>query len=204
MATVALNFCDHALAALADKTFTVTDEIERVPLRESVESELEEYEVYSALMDRSNDGRSAKLVVINEQTSVHAFNGLDELLKEARQNVPEIEDQTLDDFQAKNRQPHRLKNLFRLHAEKISLASQQEIESYFGEGGGWWRDFYARYPQADGFWTLSRIGFNADRTQALAYFGHSCGDLCGNGGLLFLGKEHGTWKVKGGAGFWIS
>jgi hypothetical protein len=42
---------------------------------------------------------------------------------------------------------------------------------------------------------LSKIGFSADRSQAMAFFWAGCGSLCGYGVLFELDLQQGTWKV---------
>ena len=41
----------------------------------------------------------------------------------------------------------------------------------------WWGEYYRRFPGSQGVLTLSREGFNAERTQALFYFSNRCGGL---------------------------
>jgi hypothetical protein len=54
-----------------------------------------------------------------------------------------------------------------------------------------------------GFITLSSIGFNPSRTQAVFYIGHFCG-LCGGGGYVLMEKVNGKWKFRDMHSTWIS
>ena len=51
---------------------------------------------------------------------------------------------------------------------------------------------------------LSRVGFNADKTEAIAYAEYTCGSLCGDGALYLLRKSGNAWTVYKILGQWIS
>jgi len=57
------------------------------------------------------------------------------------------------------------------------LVDKAEIDAIF-EKGGWWTDYYKRYPNSQGFLTLSRVGFSPDGKQALLYAKNGCGKIC--------------------------
>jgi hypothetical protein len=42
---------------------------------------------------------------------------------------------------------------------------------------------------------VSAVGFNNDRTRALVYVGHHCGNLCGGGQYHLLVKKEGKWQI---------
>lgn len=70
-----------------------------------------------------------------------------------------------------------------------------------------WKTFYAKYPDSGGYFEVSRIGFNADRTLALVYAGNYCGSLCGRGSYYFYGKVNGKWVPlpwRGNGCSWVS
>jgi len=52
--------------------------------------------------------------------------------------------------------------------------------------------------------SLSRIGFNSSKTQALVYVANVCGGLCGTGEFYLLGKVDGKWKIQNELIVWIS
>lgn len=41
---------------------------------------------------------------------------------------------------------------------------------------------------------LDPVAFNADKTIAVVYMGHSCGSLCGGGTFYVLEKKDGIWS----------
>jgi len=81
-----------------------------------------------------------------------------------------------------------------------------EIKTYFDrrKGHDGWKDFYQNHPNAAGFWTFSRPGYNSKADEAVLYVTHSCGWLCGTGHLYLLAKTEGRWSVKNRLFLWIS
>ena len=72
---------------------------------------------------------------------------------------------------------------------------------------GRWNEYYRQYPDSGGLLEFSAVGFNPDKTIAVVYMGHSCGDLCGGGTFHVLEKIDGKWKPlewKGSSCAWAS
>lgn len=168
----------------------------------------EEYAVYSALINgNTGDENINRLLVIKDKPSAWVGSLEEEkntfyedLLKSSSVLLKE----TVDDLRAKNKETHRFTRRFDIKRQYI-LVSEKEIDDIFKKGGGWWEEFYRRYPETRGFVTFSRVGFNVDKTQALVYQSHSCGGLCGGGGYVLLVKVNGVWTSKGTVGpVWVS
>ena len=70
---------------------------------------------------------------------------------------------------------------------------------------GGWETFRARYG-VSGYLALSRPLVAADGRDALVYFEHYCGNVCGEGTLLWLRRipADGPWTVRGRRLFWVS
>jgi hypothetical protein len=60
---------------------------------------------------------------------------------------------------------------------------------------GPWPRFYAEYPKAYGLISLSRVGFNASRTQAVVLLRHWRGPLDAWEGYLILERKRSGWVV---------
>lgn len=93
------------------------------------------------------------------------------------------------------------------------LISDKEIKDFFdgvkrpidlADLNKRWEEFYKKYPDSRGYNSLSRVGFNAKRTQALVYSVNLCGSLCGTGTYYLLVKEQGGWVVRNVAPWWVS
>jgi hypothetical protein len=67
-----------------------------------------------------------------------------------------------------------------------------------------WAIFYHEYPVSHGIIWFSRTGFNDDRTQALLYFSNNWDGGAGEGWLILMQKERGTWHEAGSTRIWIS
>ena len=170
--------------------------------------ENEEYAVYSALINENTSDENINRVLVIQDQPTAWVGSLDEekntfyddLLKSSSLLLAE----TVDDLRAKNNEAHAFTRRFDIKRRYV-LVSEKEIEDIFKEGGGWWEEFYRRYPESRGFATFSRVGFNDDKTQALVYQAYSCGGLCGGGGYVLLVKVNGVWTNKGTVGpVWVS
>jgi hypothetical protein len=60
----------------------------------------------------------------------------------------------------------------------------------------WWGEYYRRFPGSQGVLTLSRVGFNAERTQAPFFFSNQCGGLCGAGRYVVMEKRGSDWVIR--------
>jgi hypothetical protein len=166
----------------------------------------EEYAVYSALIERMFIRKEVELIVIKHQTSAYSSDPgrLGETLEQVRKAMPGLKPETVADFQSRNNRPSLLEKLFDLKV-KVALISKDEVEHLFGAGGGWWKTFYERYPKSQGILTLSQVGFNPEKNQALVYVGNQRGGLDGAGSYILLTREEGDdWVIADSAGMWIS
>jgi hypothetical protein len=65
-------------------------------------------------------------------------------------------------------------------------------------------DFEARFPNNLGYFVVSHIGLNLNKTEALLYVDHFCGGLCGGGEYVLMRKVNGVWLVADQRGTWVS
>jgi hypothetical protein len=56
-------------------------------------------------------------------------------------------------------------------------------------------DFEAEFPHNFGYFVVSHVGLNLNKTEALVYVDHFCGGLCGGGGYFLMRKAGGVWHV---------
>ena len=70
---------------------------------------------------------------------------------------------------------------------------------------GGWETFRRQYGVSSSV-GLSRVIVTADGRDALVYFEHRCGNVCGEGTLLWLRRitADGPWIVRARRGFWVS
>jgi hypothetical protein len=65
-------------------------------------------------------------------------------------------------------------------------------------------DVDARFPNNFGFFVVSHVGLNLTKTEALLYFDHFCGGLCGGGRYVQMRKVNGMWRVVDHHETWVS
>lgn len=56
-----------------------------------------------------------------------------------------------------------------------------------------WEGFRDSFPDSRGYLILSGVGFNSDKTIALVYVEHRCGNMCGGSRYYVLEKHDGQW-----------
>jgi hypothetical protein len=88
---------------------------------------------------------------------------------------------------------------------RYKLISEGELRTIFMPGvEQGWSKFYKMYPQSNGYWDFSPVGFNNVGNQALIYVGHHCGGLCGTGYFVVLQKKGDHWAVTSDSISWVS
>jgi hypothetical protein len=145
---------------------------------------------------------------IGPRQVVRSFTGLtildeelDRTTSHLRWSVKELDEQTLADFVAKNRQGQPVAGL--VHDARLICVSAKELEAVFGDEAGWDR-FRAMYPESAGVIEFSRVGFNSKQTQALVYAGMQLDWLAGDGTYRLYSKADDAWVESGRALAWVS
>ena len=157
-------------------------------------SEAEEYAVYNAIIGKREPGmevnRSGIMVIISNTTSVGVpYNVMP-------RELPGLERETLEDYNEKNAISYPLKNLFDLSVIHV-LANSSEIDELYEAFD------LKRCMDVPMIISLSRIGFNEDKTQALVEFLYSFWGAR-SGELKLLQKEDGNWTEKTSMITWIT
>ena len=162
----------------------------------------EEYAVYSAVIRELYFVGKIKLVVISNPTSRGSESKVADYVFE---ELAPLSHATYDDYLAKNSKQYRLSNSLSLKARYV-LVEDRTIKKLFNH---WdldkgWETFYKQYPASKGFFSLSRVGFNPTKDQALVYIGRMCNSRCGEGRLVLMSKRNDTWTVEKEHGLWVS
>ena len=147
----------------------------------------EAYEVYSAILPSEWQARAAKsktLVILNA-TKAYKMCLIPE--KESE----ELIGPAIADYVRLNEKPWLLQQQNFKQTPPPKLVSSEELKSLFERSK--WAAFYRKYEDSDGLIELSAVGFNADKTVAVVYMGHSCGVLCGGGRFHVMQKKDGKW-----------
>jgi hypothetical protein len=192
---------------LAEGVIPPSQGLATVAVTPQTTSEAEEYTVYSALIAAWYIGDETKLIVTDDHTYTytwwHLTEDLDSRLSYVQQSLPDLTQEIIADFKAKNQQSHPLKPLFDLSVEYI-LVSEEEIQKIFQSGMDGWDKFYMKHPNSQGIMTLSRVGFNANMDRALVYVGNQHHWVAGSGHFVLLVKDNGKWIVSDEILVWVS
>ncbi len=215
--TIALFIAFLVFTEPTDKALTETataDNTERILAdEETAESETqgveaEEYTVYSALIqemffiDRGEGSITYLLsikpdigrIVIAEATEPYTGQ-----LSQAKQIFGK---ELIFDFLAKNARSYRLRNRFSLDVVCVVLSSKEAKE--LSKNGDYWNNFHEKYPRSQGVTAFSRVGFNANRTEALLYIGTQSDWLAGRGYYVQLSRQNEQWTIKKKLDLWVS
>jgi hypothetical protein len=66
-----------------------------------------------------------------------------------------------------------------------------------------WRRFHKEHPGASGIVRFSRVGFNSDRTLAVAYADVQASLMSAHGAYFLLVKKNGSWKIESEDSQWF-
>jgi hypothetical protein len=106
-------------------------------------------------------------------------------------------------LQTLTRVSYLLRNLFQTRIlPKFALPSRATV-AFTSQSDYFSPDFQKKFPRNLGLISLSGVGFNAHRTQAVFYIDHFCG-LCGGGRYVLMEKLDGFWRVRDEHYTWIS
>ena len=100
-------------------------------------------------------------------------------------------------FEHANRQKMLLGYRFSI-PKPYKIVSESELQSAFRQHPSndirdGWEGFRESFPDSSGYLILSGVGFNSDRTMALVYIEHRCGNMCGASRYYILQKRDGEW-----------
>jgi len=169
------------------------------PAVPQIDLEAERYAIYSLFLKKIVADESVKVLVVENQTRPDTYS-------EDEWTGMKVEpgwQSVVDDYKTKNLQPAAVESRFKLPTT-VKFISAQEVDHFFGEGGGWWKAFFQKYPKASGLVTFSNVGFNPEMTYSLVDVGYSCGGLCGNGALVLLVRKDGNWIIERHLITWVS
>ncbi len=167
----------------------------------------EEYVVYSLLINDLLVKENVKQVVIERNTSGLSFSPVyqGQEMRDIQLSIKGLDKETISDFYAKNLQRYQLQYLFKLKIAYVLINNiLVEFEENPKPGMSAWDEFYRKYEGAQGLASLSRVGFNSNKSQALVYLGNQSGLTLGQGRFILLIKKHGIWEIRDKMKAWIS
>jgi hypothetical protein len=100
--------------------------------------------------------------------------------------------QVLKDYAEQYRSPKVLTRSIPITAS-YELITKHNLEAIF-KSEGTWRTFTEFYPESNGYFWFSAVGFDPQKTHAIVSMNHCCGPLCGGGQPHFFEKKNGMWQ----------
>ena len=110
-----------------------------------------------------------------------------------KKSLEGLEDETLQNFVSNELST----------SKKIVIINKVDFDRIFRNGNGW-SEFYETYGKTQGILTLSNIGYNSDKTQAIIYYGNQSTYRSGAGYLVLFSKINGNWVKSSSVMLWIS
>jgi hypothetical protein len=151
------------------------------------------YEIYSLLIPHEESYEFGKgTIVIREET----FPGIKDSERCFSDKAATRFKDALHDFKRVNARPWLLQRLFEID-RPYEIVSAESIETALRTDDGW-EDFNARHPDSGGYFVMSAVGLDQDKTLAVVYTGSTCGGLCGRWSFHLLQKVDGEWKTVPG------
>ena len=119
---------------------------------------------------------------------------------------PDFPPTLFPDYISKNSSADFLGSQFTTPEKRIRQVAEQELE-YYSEtlnSQEFWGKFNLEYPNANGYLTFSKIGYNTDATHAILEMGHSWATAGGQGLLLYLRFNGTDWVILKSIQSWIA
>jgi hypothetical protein len=128
--------------------------------------------------------------------------GDERMLSYLSENLEGLDEKTLNDFLAKNREQHPVEPDLN-PGGRLVCVGDEKFEHIFRDGEGWAR-FRREFPESDGTLRFSRVGLDRGVTQAMLYAGQQFDWDIGSGGFWLFSRTDGAWTESGRLGNWIS
>jgi hypothetical protein len=135
--------------------------------------------------------REIQIIVLCEGQNAwktNEFRG--RLLFAGRSSFSQSASVTRDSFILSNVFPTNIRaQLVLPNRAQFFLISRKELEKLRQNG------FQTKFPDNWGYFVISHVGLNSNKTEAILYIDHFCFGLCGNGSYYLMRKQNGSWRV---------
>ena len=162
-----------------------------------LDPDIEEYAVYAAILEGTFVREDTKQVLIMDHTQTQEPVVMEDFLADFQENTP-LAPELVASFKERNQGPHPLEPVLDLEVEYQLLTQEEVDELHPQDEASGWKLFYEKYPDTVGFIHLSRVGFNADLSQALVYIAHYHYQQPLLGGYYLMTRQDGRWVVETG------
>jgi hypothetical protein len=159
--------------------------------------DIEEYVVYNDLLEAEFKDGEIDQVLIIDHTRVNHTELMETDLAAFHEHTP-LAPELVTSFKERNQESYLLKPALDFGME-YQLLTQEEVDELrpLDEASGW-KLLYEKYPNSYGFVYLSRVGFNAELSQALVYTSSYHYEQPIKGGYYLMIRQDGRWVVETG------
>lgn len=118
--------------------------------------------------------------------------------------VPNVRESAIEDFVGNNTVTQPVSSIYPID-DCFEPITQSEMRTIFGRDiDSGWDDFRMRYPHTRGTMSVSDIGFDDAREQAILCVGQQFGGLAGHGSHFVFERKHNGWSKLAEVGAWLS
>jgi len=153
--------------------------------------------IYSAILDlyKSNT------IVLDEFTQQGGLIVDSDILS---QNVDGADAAIVESYALRNKSSTPLREFFADRKDVVFFTKKDAKDFARNPSVEFGEQLRKRYPGAGQLISLSNVGFNKDRTEALVYVAYYCGSLCAGGSFITLKKPKDKWVVAYQRNVWVS
>jgi len=143
------------------------------------------YDVYAAVLpkDWMLYGKPAKQLIVQQETYPA------KMCLEPEPESGKLIGEAIEDYKKQNERMWFLQRKFKTDKPYVVLSS----EAFMGKNQGRWE--MPAFPDSGGYFLLSAVGFNSQRTVAVVWVEQRCGRLCGKGEFHVLQKTQNEWAT---------
>jgi len=122
----------------------------------------------------------------------------------AQRDIAGSETATIENYELRNKVSSSLRD-FLSDRKDIVFFTLEDGKAFDADKNTPFEDkFEKRFPGSHHLISLSSVGFNRARTEALIYVSYYCGSLCAGGSFIVLNKVKGEWLVTKDQEMWVS
>jgi len=181
------------------------EDAKQFPLEQPSVIDVEDYNVYSAVIKSYND----EYVVVAQKTTGTTISCLYcSLIDQLVEDNPGFEPEMATTLVEVNQNPLYLEESFNISSVQVVLVSEDQLNYIFDDNNSEkdWKQFRNAFPssQNNGYIKFSSVAYNSDKTKALLETSKSYCSFCGEGRLYYLEKENGLWIIKKTYETWIT
>ncbi len=152
--------------------------------------EAAEYEIYNVVAQKMYLPSKVKFIVIKNMTGQFTKPQLLKINNGLRQYMPGLQKDTLFNFVVRNEKQSALQKSFKLRVPYDFI----DAKKLFTHED--WVAFNKKYPKARGVLTLSRVGYNAKKTQAFMVIAYQIYAGLGEEIAVMLKRHKGLWVIQ--------